>query len=200
MARRSFEMADESNNQLSMGITADSEGIGTEERRMIDELFSATYEELKRLAAFFRYNDGKATLSPTTLVDEAWLKLAKTRLKFESHLHFKRIAARAMREILVEAARRRNSQKRKGDGEAIFVTFSDFAQPVSCDRQFLALHESLDELARLNPRQALMVESRYFGGLNVAETATLLKVSEATILRDWRAAKAWLAAEIRRRC
>lgn len=200
MARRSFEMDDESNNPLNMETTADSQGIGTEQRRVIDELFSATYEELKRLAAFLRYNDGRATLSPTTLVDEAWLKLANTRLKFGSQLHFKRIAARAMREILVEAARRRSSQKRQGDGAVMFVTFSDFPQPVSCDRQFLALHESLDELAKLNPRQALMIESRYFGGLDVAQTAELLQVSEATILRDWRAAKAWLAAEIRRRC
>ena len=68
-----------------------------------------------------------------------------------------------------------------------------------CDRQLLALHDSLDELARLNSRQASVVESRYFGGMDIAEIAMLLAVSEATVLRDWRAAKAWLGAEIGRR-
>jgi len=167
----------------------------------VDELFSAAYEELRRLAAFVKRDHQQAALSPTTLVNEAWLKLAASRgLRFESVLHFKMTAARAMRQILVEAARRRGAQKRGGDGVAIFVTFDDQSPPVRCDREFLALHHSLDELARLNPRQALLVESRYFGGMDVTETAALLDVSEATVLRDWRAAKAWLGAEIRRHC
>ena len=81
----------------------------------------------------------------------------------------------------------------------IFIAFDDSLQPIRCDRELLALHDSLNELARLNQRQAMLVESRYFGGMDVTETAALLGVSEATVMRDWRAAKAWLGSEIRRK-
>ncbi|HZS61159.1 MAG TPA: ECF-type sigma factor [Gemmatimonadaceae bacterium] len=168
-------------------------------RQDLDQLFSLTYEELRRLASSVRRGDPSATLSPTVLVNEAWLKLAGSRVisASTSRSHFKRIAARAMRQVLIEAARRRRSHKR-GGGLAP-VTFDD-SLAVSTDRadDLLALDAALDELARLEPRQAMMVESRFFGGLDVAETAELLGVSEATILRDWRAAKAWLARELSR--
>ena len=168
------------------------------ERRELDDLFSATYEELRRLASTVRRDDPSATLNPTALVNEAWLKLASsTRLATTSRLHFKRIAARAMRQVLVEAARRRNAQKR-GD-RSILVTFDESLGAIACEEELLGLDVALDELARIQPRQAMMVESRFFGGLEVAEVATLLEVSEATILRDWRAAKAWLAHELRQR-
>jgi RNA polymerase sigma factor (TIGR02999 family) len=101
-----------------------------------------------------------------------------------------------MRQLLVESARRRSSKKR-GGAESL-VTFDEaLGQPTSCDQDILKLDVALEELARLNPRHAVMVESRFFGGLDVIETAELLAVSEATILRDWRAAKAWLAHELR---
>jgi RNA polymerase sigma factor (TIGR02999 family) len=168
------------------------------ERRALDDLFSAAYEELRRLAASVRRNDPAATLSPTALVNEAWLKLADTpAVARTSPLHFKRIAARAMRQVLVEAARRRNADKR-GGGVAV-VTFDDAMSGVTTADDILGLDAALDALAQLEPRQALMVESRFFGGLDVAETARLLEVSEATVLRDWRAAKAWLARELRQR-
>ena len=174
-----------------------------EPRQAIDDLFSVTYEELRRLASTVRRGDPSATLSPTALVHEAWLKLANSpAFVTTSRLHFKRIAARAMRELLIEAARRRNAQKRGGGGgapKAVLITFGDAAEEtISCEEELLALDAALDELARLNPRQAMMVESRFFGGLDIAETAALLEISEATILRDWRAAKAWLAQELRR--
>jgi RNA polymerase sigma factor (TIGR02999 family) len=112
-------------------------------------------------------------------------------------LHFKRIAAQAMRQILIESARRRTAQKR-GGRELIIVAFGDSGdETASCDKELIALDGALKELARLNPRQATMIESRFFGGMDITETATLLEVSDATILRDWRAAKAWLAHEIR---
>ena len=168
------------------------------ERRALDDLFSAAYEELRRLAASVRRNDPAATLSPTALVNEAWLKLADTpAVAHTSPLHFKRIAARAMRQVLVEAARRRNADKR-GGGVAV-VTFDDAMSGVTTADDILGLDAALDALAQLEPRQALMVESRFFGGLDVAETARLLEVSEATVLRDWRAAQAWLARELRQR-
>jgi len=146
-----------------------------------------------------RRGDPSATLSPTALVNEAWLKLANSQpLASASRLHFKRIAARAMRQLLVEAARRRNARKRGGDDDFTVVTFDEsLVESAKCGSELLALDSALQELARLQPRQALMVESRFFGGLDIAETANLLGVSEATILRDWRAAKAWLAHVLR---
>jgi RNA polymerase sigma factor (TIGR02999 family) len=158
-----------------------------------------TYEELRRLASSVKRADANATLSPTTLVNEAWLKLASApQFASQSRLHFKRIAAQAMRQILIDAARRQSAQKR-GGREVMFVAFGDSSDQIaSCDEELIALDTALEELARLNPRQALMIESRFFGGLDIAETAALLEVSDATILRDWRAAKAWLAHEIRR--
>src|SRR6204780_247510 len=167
-------------------------------RQGLDHLFSVTYQELRRLASSVRRADPSATLSPTALVNEAWLKLAESPgLGATARLHFKRIAARAMRQLLVEAARRRNSDKR-GGGAEITVIFDDTPQKKpSGGEELLALNTALDSLARMNPRQAEMVESRFFGGLDVPETAALLEVSEATVLRDWRAAKAWLANELR---
>lgn len=164
----------------------------------LDDLFSIAYEELRRLAASVKRGDGSATITPTVLVNEAWLKLANSpSLAPTSRLHFKRIAARAMRQLLIEAARRRNTQKRGDDIKRI--TFDEsMSQTCSYGKEMLALDAALQELARIQPRQALMVESRFFGGLDITETAALLGVSEATILRDWRAAKAWLAQTLRK--
>jgi DNA-directed RNA polymerase specialized sigma24 family protein len=144
------------------GFELGDAGTPPADRQALDQLFSVTYEELRRLASSVRRGDPSATLSPTALVNEAWIKLAKSPdIATTSRLHFKRIAARAMRQL------------------------------------FLALNDALDSLARMNPRQAIMVESRFFGGLDVPETAALLNISEATVLRDWRAAKAWIAHELR---
>jgi len=170
------------------------------ERQALDQLFSLAYEELRRLASSVKRGDPSNTLSATALVNEAWLKLAKQPgIAAASRLHFKRIAARAMRQLLVEAARRRNAHKRGGDGEVIFVSFDDsFDGAVTPQENLLALDTALTELARLEPRQALIVESRFFGGLEVSEISSLIGVSEATVLRDWRAAKAWLGQSLRR--
>jgi RNA polymerase sigma factor (TIGR02999 family) len=173
-------------------------GLPMEDRNALDHLFSATYEELRRLASSVRRGDPSATLNPTALVNEAWMKMAKSpEIAATSRLHFKRIAARAMRQILIEAARRRNAGKR-GGGQDVTVSFDDSYQKApSCGDDLLRLDRALDELARMNPRQSALVESRFFGGLDIPETATLLSVSEATVLRDWRAAKAWLAHALR---
>jgi RNA polymerase sigma factor (TIGR02999 family) len=172
-------------------------GVLPAEREELDYLFSVTYDELRRLASTVRRSDPAATLSPTTLVNEAWLKLASSpRFASTSQLHFKRIAARAMRQLLVEAARRRNAGKR-GEGMAPIDLADIAAEAASSDEKLLALDSALVELARLSPRQAIMVEARFFGGLDMAETASLLNVSEATMLRDWRAAKAWLGHRLR---
>jgi len=172
-------------------------GETPEERRELDYLFSLTYEELRRLASTVRRGDPSNTLNTTALVNEAWLKLAHSpRFGSTSVLHFKRIAARAMRQLLIEAARRRTADKR-GGGVAPITLDESAGELAAGDRELLALDGALEELARLNARQAMMVEARFFGGLDMVETAALLEISEATVLRDWRAAKAWLAHQIR---
>ncbi|WP_031499076.1 ECF-type sigma factor [Bryobacter aggregatus] len=169
------------------------------DRAALDHLFSVTYEELRRLASLVRRRDPGATLSPTTLVNEAWIKLARTPAVAQlSDLHFKRIAARAMRQVLIAAARKRNAGKRSA-GPGMSVTFHEnLSAGVTCDEELLALDVALEELAKMNPRQALLVEGRFFGGLEVAEITRLLGVSEATVLRDWRVARAWLAQQLDR--
>lgn len=168
------------------------------DRPELDRLFSATYEELRRLAAAVRRDDPGATLNPTALVNEAYLRLVGSlRLVPESRLHFKRIAARAMRQVLVEAARRRSALKRGGD--VIMVTLDEAVDSaVECSDELVALDGALDQLAKMEPRQAKIVEYRFFGGMELTETAELLDVSESTIVRDWRAARAWLGRELRR--
>ena len=146
----------------------------------------------------FDRGDPSATLSPTALVNEAWLKLRESpHVARTSPAHFRRIAARAMRQVLVEAARRRQADKRGGG--ALVVTFDESLHHAGTGADdLLALDHALDDLARIEPRQASLVECRFFGGLEIAEAAALLDVSESTALRDWRAARAWLAAELRR--
>ena len=170
------------------------------ERAVLDDLFSAAYEELRRLASAVRRSDHASTRSATTLVNEAWVKLASSpRFTAVSHLHFKRIAARAMRQVLIEAARRRHATKR-GGGDIPFVTLDESASGVSAGgaNEILALETALASLAQVSPRQAEMVECRFFGGLDVVETAAALEVSAATVQRDWRAAQAWLAIALRK--
>lgn len=171
-----------------------------EQRRALDDLFSVTYEELRRLASSVGRYDPSATFTPTVLVNEAWLKLARSpEISALSQAHFKRIAARAMRQILVEAARRRHAQKRGGKDVVLLVADDESTLAVNgTGTDVLALDSALQDLARVEPRQAAMVELRFFGGSDAEETAVLLGVSEATVLRDWRAAKAWLAQELRR--
>ena len=179
-------------------LASGGEAVTAEERRSLDELYSATYEELRRLAASIRRGSPGLTLSPTTLVNEAWAKLAASPgVASTSPLHFKRIAARAMRQVLVEAARRRYADKRGGRAIAFVTLDEEVAGAALTPNEILALDAALDELSRLQPRQAHMVECRFFGGMDIAETARLLEVSEATIQRDWRAVRAWLARTLR---
>jgi len=176
------------------------EAAAPDRRRALDELFSLTYEELRRLASSVRRGDPSATLTPTVLVNEAWIKMSSSpEVEATSRLHFKRIAARAMRQLLIEAARRRSASKRGGEEEVAIITYDESMLPATTTgRELLALDAALEELARIEPRQAMMIESRFFGGLDIAETAALLGVSEATILRDWRAAKAWLTQALKK--
>jgi len=166
----------------------------------VDNLFSAAYEELRRLAGSVKFSRPDISISPSTLVHETWLKLARAhQLTPDSELHFKNIAARAMRQVLVEAARRRSAYKRGGARASASVTFDEAVHvPIACDRDLIALDDALEELAGISPRQARLIDIRFFGGLDAAETAALLEISESTALREWRTAKAWLASKILR--
>jgi len=181
--------------------TENSEGgkrVGSvEQRRAFDQIFSLVYEELRNLAAAVRRREAHFTLNSTALVHEAWLKLKNSpHLAATSQAHFKAIAARAMRQVLVEAARRRHSQKR--ECEYVYVELDEMSGgPMGSDAELIALDAALDRLAAMNVRQAQMVECRFYGGLNVSETAEVLGVSESAIERDWRAARAWLASTLR---
>ncbi len=170
------------------------------DRESFDEQFSLVYEELRRLAASVLRSEQDGRVTPTTLVHEAWIKLARSPEVAEtSPLHFRRIAGRAMRQVLVEAARRRNATRR-GSGEAM-VTFDELAPgmgAIADPKDILALDGALDQLSRISERQAKLVEGRFFGGLEMGELAELFEVSEATVAREWRSARAWLALEIRR--
>src|SRR5579862_8967168 len=132
--------------QIRSGLTG-IEGVALS-RQALDEMFSVTYEELRRLASTVKRNDPGATFTPTALVNEAWLKLARSpQFATTSPLHFKRIAARAMRQVLVEAARRRTSFKRGGDGSVTFAAWSDVAgEELYCREELLALEDALTEL------------------------------------------------------
>ena len=166
------------------------------EKDSLEHMFSVMYEELRRIASRVRRNDPSQTLNPTALVNEAYIKLAgPSKIEPASDLHFKRIAARAMRQVLVEAARKRLAEKR-GGGQAL-VTFDDsVAGRAQSPEEILALDSALEGLSNLNPRQAQLVELRFFGGLDVSETAQALQVSPSTVERDWRSARAWLSLHL----
>lgn len=160
-------------------------------KESLDALFALAYEELRRIAKRVRGDRGD-TLSTTALVHEAYLKLIPARIPANDAAHFKLLIARAMREVLIDAARRRGAGKRGGGELAVTLDDDLQAAPLKAG-QLLDLHEALEELNRVDPRRASVVECRFFGGLDIDETAAALGLSTATVKRDWRVARAWLA-------
>jgi RNA polymerase sigma factor (TIGR02999 family) len=157
-----------------------------------DELYELVYRELQSMAGaqLGRERSGH-TLQATALVNEAYLRLAPGEQKLENRAHFFGSAARAMRRILVDHARRHHASKRGGD--VVRVTFEDLSIAAEDpDVDLLSLDEALGELAKHEPRLADVVHLRYFAGLGIAETATMLGTSPATVKRDWTFARAWL--------
>lgn len=159
-----------------------------------DELLPLVYEQLKRLAHHRlarEYNP--STLATTGLVHEAYLKLVRNpdRVDWKDRNHFYAVASRAMRQVLVVRAIARKAAKRGNDAE--HVSLEDVV-PMTEARadELIALDEGLEELARLSPRVAQVVDLRYFGGFSIAESAEILGVSDATVNRDWRVARVWL--------
>lgn len=154
------------------------------------DLYDRLYDELRRLARVVRTGRESATLNTTALVHEAYLKLVPGRgFAARDRSHFFRIAARAMRQVLVDAARRRRT--RRAGRERLEIELPAMADFLSTD--VLALDAALTRLETLSPRQASVVECRFFAGLTVEDTAAALEISEPTVKRDWRVARAWLA-------
>ena len=153
------------------------------------ELFELVYVDLRRRARRWTGGDGQ-TLSTTALVHETFLSLAGARLAPNDRAHFFRIAARAMRRVLIDASRRRNALKR-GDGIEALALDTGLVAP---DRELdvVALDQALEQLAGDEPRLAQVVELHFYGGLDFVEIAQLMDLSERTVARDWRAARALL--------
>lgn len=164
------------------------------DKESLDALFALAYNELRRIAHAVKQGRDQ-TLSTTAIVHEAYLKLVPSGVPANDAVHFKRLIARAMREVLVDAARRTGAQKR-GGGE-LHVTLDDDVQSVALkSAALLDLEEALTELERIDKRRAAVVECRFFGGLDIDETAAALDLSTATVKRDWRVARAWLSQAI----
>jgi RNA polymerase sigma factor (TIGR02999 family) len=167
--------------------------------KALDDLLPSVQRELHDIARRCMAGERVGhTLQPTALVNEAYLRLVDVRrVNWQNRAHFLAMAARVMRRVLVDAARSRRANKR--GGEAVRVTF-DEALTVTADDQpeLIALDDALDALGRVDARKTQVIELRFFGGLSVEETATMLGVSADTVLRDWRLAKAWLTREMAR--
>ncbi len=162
----------------------------------VEFLYERVYDQLKLLARRVRAGRAGETLNTTALVNEAYLKLVASKGQaWNDRAHFFAIAARAMRQILVDGARRRMASKRGGGDWLVSLDEAAHPAPVRAE-QLLALDEALSRLALMDPRRAAVVELRYFAGLSVPETARALDVSSATVERDWRTARAWLATAL----
>lgn len=165
--------------------------------RVASELFPLVYDQLKAIAeSYFRRQPADHTLQPTAVVHEAYLRLVgQPDAKWNSRAHFLAVAAKAMRQILIDHARRRHAARRGGDHER--RTFSEALTPApESPIDLLVLDDALTRLAHLSERMARVVELRYFGGLTVAEVAEVLAVSKRTVEGDWETARAWLAREL----
>jgi len=160
-----------------------------------DELMAKVQGELRRIAAsYLRRERGGHTLQPTAVVNEAYLRLVPQRMvHWENRAHFFGIAARMMRRVLVDHARKRKAAKRDGLAEEP-ISISGVAAPAEGpdNVDVLMLHDALSALAAVDPRQAEIVEMRYFAGLTVEEIAEVLNISSATVKREWTTAKLWL--------
>lgn len=180
-------------DDLTSLLVAWSEG----DEAALASLVPRIYAELHRLAHHhMRAERRGGVLQTTALVNEAYLRLVDTRrVRWESRAHFLGVAAQAMRRVLVDAARARGARKRGGAVPMVPLDDVPLAAPERA-ASIVALDDALTALADVDPRKSQVVELRYFGGLSVAETAAVLRVSPETVQRDWRVAKAWLLREL----
>jgi RNA polymerase sigma factor (TIGR02999 family) len=180
---------------VSQDITRLLQQASEGDRAALDALMPLVYEPLRRIARGQIGGEGRAhTLSTTALVHEAWLRLSNAGdVGWEDQAHFFRYAGRAMRNILIDAARARQAQKRGGGADHLDI--DEVALPISdaASGELLALNEALLKLSEINPRLAQVVELRFFAGLEVEEVGEVLGIHARSVVRDWRRARALLA-------
>jgi RNA polymerase sigma factor (TIGR02999 family) len=169
------------------------------DQEALEQLIPVVYDELHRQAArYLRREHPGHTLQTTALIHEAYLRLIKQQnIEWQNRAHFYAIAARLMRQILVDHARRRQATKRGGSDIKVPLEEAMVISPGE-NVDLVALDEALTRLAAIDPQQSRIVELRYFSGLSVEETAEVLGVSSRTVNRDWNVAKAWLRQQIAR--
>ncbi len=161
-----------------------------------NELFPFVYQQLRQVARRVRWKShGLETMNTTALVHEAYMKMVdQTSVNFQNRAHFFHIAARAMRQVLINYAQHRHAIKRGGDKQKMSLDQVDFAIPMTDELvdELLSLDTVLKQLQERSERQAQVVECRFFGGMSIEETAEALNTSPATVKRDWNFARAWL--------
>jgi len=177
--------------QLLQDVRAEREGA-------VDRLATAVYEELHRVAsAYLRRERADHTLQPTALVHDAFLRLVdQRRVEWRNRTQFFAVAAQMMRRILVDHARRSQTAKRSGQLVTLDEGLDALSDHSARAADVLRVDEALDALAKVDPRQARIVELRFFAGLTLDETAEALGVSPVTVSREWAVARAWLHAEL----
>jgi RNA polymerase sigma-70 factor, ECF subfamily len=187
-------MSNTSTQELTQMLIQLSEG----KSQVVDEILPLIYDELRSLASnYLRRERSDHTLQPTALVHEAYIKLIdQTQVKWQNRAHFFGIAANIMRRILVDHARKHGANKRGGDAEKMPLEEEILIVSEGKSAELLALDEALENLAKVDPQKSKIVELRYFGGLSVEETAEVLGISEITVKRHWRMAKAWLYGQL----
>ena len=167
---------------------------GKDGRTALDSLLPIVYDELRRLAASFLQREHAVSLQTTELVHEAYFKLTDQRsVDWENRGQFFAIAAQAMRRLLIDSARQRKSQKRRGEK----ISLDEVPTiPVENDQNLLELDQALSELQEFDEQQCRIVELRYFAGLTIEETAEVLRISPSTVKREWDIARTWLYQRI----
>ena len=184
-----------SSHEVTQLLRAWSEG----EADALEKLMPLVYQELYRLARRYMARERPGhTLSPTALVNEAYLRLVdSTQVSWQNRAHFFAVCAQVMRRILVDWSRSRQADKRGGDLRLVEIQDA-LAVAVGSGTDLAALDDALKALAAVDPRKSQVVELRFFGGLDVKETAEVLKISPKTVIRDWQLSKSWLRRELRK--
>jgi len=185
-----------SSSQVTVLLTRWSGG----DAKAREELIPLVYNELRRLArAFLSRQRSDHTLQSTALVHEAYVRLVgNSSVRFENRAHFFAVASQLMRHILVDHARKHSAAKRGGNNVTL-VLDEAIAMPAKPEVDLEALDDALTDLAALDPRQASIVEMRFFGGLSIDETAKVLDISPATVKREWTTARTWLFDKMTRK-
>lgn len=167
------------------------------DQNALDDLIPLVYDELRQLAkSHLRRQAHSLTIQPTVLVHEAYLRLAgKQQLSFKSRAQFFGLAAKLIHDLLIDYVRKRRTTKRGGDQQQVSLSYADQAGKQS-EIDLLALDEALQRLTSINPQHSRIVELRFFGGLTIEETASVMNISHATVERDWSMARTWLYCEL----